>query len=69
MSDEKLLDIIWDCVKKGWVEELTLCVNVPRSSVEYLLFIASVLFGPCYCEYFWFLFLFCPKINKIVVRY
>ena len=35
MSDETLHAVIWNCAQGGWVEELRLCVNVPRSSVEY----------------------------------
>ena len=38
MSDETLHEVIWNCAVCGWVEELRLCVNVPRSSVEYLLY-------------------------------
>ena len=34
MSDETLHDVICYCAKEGFVEELRLCVNVPRSSVE-----------------------------------
>ena len=47
MSDSTLQKIIWHCAIKGWVEELRLCVNVPRSSVEYLLYIDCVLFELC----------------------
>ena len=36
MSDELLHKVIWNCAIGGWVEELRRCVNVPRSSVEYL---------------------------------
>ena len=42
MSDETLNEVIWNCALYGWVEELRLCVNVPRSSVEYLLYIDCV---------------------------
>ena len=42
MSDETLNEVIWNCALYGWVEELRLCVNVPRSSVEYLLYIVWV---------------------------
>ena len=69
MRDETLQKVIWNCAIYGWVEELRLCVNVPRSSVEYLFYINCVLFELWkYCwEYFWFIFLFCITINKIVV--
>ena len=69
MSDETLQNVIWNCAINEWVEELRLCVNVPRSSVEYLLYIdvCCLNYVKYCCEYFWFLFLCCTKINKIVV--
>ena len=42
MSDETLQNVISICAIYGWVEELRLCVNVPRSSVEKLLYIGCV---------------------------
>ena len=44
MSDETLHAVIWYCATFGWVEELRLCVNVPRSSVEYLVYVLIVCF-------------------------
>ena len=42
MSDEQLHEIICACAKTGWVEELRLAVNVPRSSVEYFLYMLYI---------------------------
>ena len=60
ISDEALHRMICDCAKKGWVEELRLCVNVPRSSVEcfYTLLVQLRIFS---C------FFVLHKIHKIVV--
>ena len=67
MSDETLHKAIWNCAAKGWVEELRLCVNVPRSSVECLLYIDCVLFGLCkniVGNIFGLFFCFVPKQTK-----
>ena len=36
ITDETLHDIICECAKEGWVEELRLAVDLPRSSVEFV---------------------------------
>ena len=53
MSDETLHKVVCVCANNGWVEELKLAVNVPRSSVEcfyIFLLIMSVV-------HFWLLFI------------
>ena len=65
MSDERLRNIIWDCAHHGWVEELTLTVNVPRSSVKcFNILIVCCLNNVEYYDEFLVAFLFCAKYMR-----
>ena len=36
MNDQKLHRMIFMCAQQGWLEELRLAIDIPRSSVESL---------------------------------